>query len=553
MESEGWRTARGERVGERERERERGGRERERGREGFPCTAMDIRSFFAKPKPSDPQRGGRERERERGEREERGERREREARVEREGGGKKERESEVEGGGGRDGKGPAASPSPSSLSGAREKRQRAISPADFFSLSSSGAKKKDREREREREKEGEREQERKREGEEGAGREPKREKERERASTQAAKLEPALPAGASVPGSEVKASSQKRKLPFKGEDNGKRASLGSPAQSAPPTKQEAFSPATSSMGKTSDKETPPALPPIKPAPLAAGAPPAPRKWYAGMKDDAPPNKGNKRVPVGAKDCLAGKTFVLTGTQDSLEREEMQALIVQYGGRVTGSVSRKTDFLVRGIDSETGRLIETTKTRKADELKVQMIQEDDLLDMIRVTAAQPEPEPDFEPEPEPLVTPPQPAPCANEADPSGVGATIRHSAPALWAEKYRPRDVRHLVGNADHIRRLMQWAKSWDENLHTAKAGGGAKGAGGFQKAALLSGPPGVGKTSAARIVLRQCGFDVVELNASDTRSQSALKCVPRPPILCASRLNLRSAALLRAGRLRRTC
>ena len=43
------------------------------------------------------------------------------------------------------------------------------------------------------------------------------------------------------------------------------------------------------------------------------------------------------------------------------------------------------------------------------------------------------------------------------------------------------------------------------------------------RAALLSGPPGVGKTSAARIVCANLGFEVIEQNASDTRNKSAIE------------------------------
>lgn len=43
------------------------------------------------------------------------------------------------------------------------------------------------------------------------------------------------------------------------------------------------------------------------------------------------------------------------------------------------------------------------------------------------------------------------------------------------------------------------------------------------RAALLSGPPGIGKTSTARMICKQLGYEVVEQNASDTRNKASLE------------------------------
>uniref|UniRef100_A0A0A9Z276 Replication factor C subunit 1 n=1 Tax=Lygus hesperus TaxID=30085 RepID=A0A0A9Z276_LYGHE len=45
----------------------------------------------------------------------------------------------------------------------------------------------------------------------------------------------------------------------------------------------------------------------------------------------------------------------------------------------------------------------------------------------------------------------------------------------------------------------------------------------YNKGALLSGPPGIGKTTSVYVVAAQCGFDVVEYNASDFRSRKSLR------------------------------
>jgi DNA ligase (NAD+) len=68
--------------------------------------------------------------------------------------------------------------------------------------------------------------------------------------------------------------------------------------------------------------------------------------------------------------LEGKTFVLTGTLPSLSRSEASALIKRAGGTVTGSVSRKTDYVVAG--EQPG-----SKLQRAEELGVDVIDEDGL--------------------------------------------------------------------------------------------------------------------------------------------------------------------------------
>jgi len=72
--------------------------------------------------------------------------------------------------------------------------------------------------------------------------------------------------------------------------------------------------------------------------------------------------------------LAGLTFVLTGTLPSLAREDAKARIESAGGKVTGSVSKKTDYVVAG--EEAG-----SKLEKAREIGVKVIDEGQLLEMI----------------------------------------------------------------------------------------------------------------------------------------------------------------------------
>jgi len=69
----------------------------------------------------------------------------------------------------------------------------------------------------------------------------------------------------------------------------------------------------------------------------------------------------------AAQSFAGKTFVLTGTLDTMTREEAGALIAERGGRVSASVSKKTNFVVAGRDAG-------SKLEKARELGVQILDE-----------------------------------------------------------------------------------------------------------------------------------------------------------------------------------
>ena len=73
-------------------------------------------------------------------------------------------------------------------------------------------------------------------------------------------------------------------------------------------------------------------------------------------------------------ALTGKTLVVTGTLPTLGRKEAAELIEKYGGRVSGSVSKKTDFVLAGENAG-------SKLTKANELNVPVITEEELYRMI----------------------------------------------------------------------------------------------------------------------------------------------------------------------------
>ena len=72
--------------------------------------------------------------------------------------------------------------------------------------------------------------------------------------------------------------------------------------------------------------------------------------------------------------LEGKTVVVTGTLVRFKRDEIKELILRHGGKASGSVSKKTDFVVAG--EEAG-----SKLTKAQELGVKVLTEDEFVAMI----------------------------------------------------------------------------------------------------------------------------------------------------------------------------
>ena len=77
----------------------------------------------------------------------------------------------------------------------------------------------------------------------------------------------------------------------------------------------------------------------------------------------------------AEKPLAGKTFVLTGSMASMSREEAKEKLRQLGADVSGSVSKKTDYVVAGAEAG-------SKLDKAQELGVTVLSEEEFLKLIK---------------------------------------------------------------------------------------------------------------------------------------------------------------------------
>jgi DNA ligase (NAD+) len=84
--------------------------------------------------------------------------------------------------------------------------------------------------------------------------------------------------------------------------------------------------------------------------------------------------GDVKATTVANRALAGKTFVITGTLPTLKRDEAKAMIQNAGGKVAGSVSAKTSYVVVGEDAG-------SKLAKAEELGIAQLTESELLELI----------------------------------------------------------------------------------------------------------------------------------------------------------------------------
>jgi replication factor C large subunit len=78
---------------------------------------------------------------------------------------------------------------------------------------------------------------------------------------------------------------------------------------------------------------------------------------------------------------------------------------------------------------------------------------------------------------------------------------------MWSEIYRPARVQEMIGNEDERLMVMKWLSGWVSG----------------SKPLLLIGPPGVGKTTLIHVLAGQLDYDLIEMNASDTRNREELE------------------------------
>jgi DNA ligase (NAD+) len=99
-----------------------------------------------------------------------------------------------------------------------------------------------------------------------------------------------------------------------------------------------------------------------------------REVIAALREVGVTWKDQQRKTSAAEGALAGKTFVLTGSLESMSRDEASDRIVALGGKVSGSVSKKTSYVVAGAEAG-------SKLAKAQELGVEVLDEKAFLKLL----------------------------------------------------------------------------------------------------------------------------------------------------------------------------
>ncbi|ODV76637.1 DNA replication factor C, large subunit [Suhomyces tanzawaensis NRRL Y-17324] len=274
-------------------------------------------------------------------------------------------------------------------------------------------------------------------------------------------------------------------------------------------------------------------------------------FFAKSKDESGASSMSIDIPEAQPNCLSGLTIVFTGVLPRLDRDASENLAKRYGAKVTKSISGKTSLVV--IGDEAG----PSKVKKIKQLGVKAIDEDGFIQLLRsmpmeggdgdaavkarlkreeeelkiIEQARQDEENERKQEEQRKIAQAKRLQEQERAQSQAASqgqasrqppeqAKVVPNEDKLWTVRHAPKDVTQLCGNKGQIQKLKTWLTNWFDNSKRGFKDSGTDGAG--FRACLISGPPGIGKTSAAHLVAKELGFDILEKNASDVRSKSLL-------------------------------
>ncbi|TRM68134.1 replication factor RFC1 C terminal domain-containing protein [Schizophyllum amplum] len=279
---------------------------------------------------------------------------------------------------------------------------------------------------------------------------------------------------------------------------------------------------------------PTAKPTAKPAaddePVKKEEPKKAPNWAAARaaKLAGPAAPGSKDVPDGAPNALAGLTFVFTGELSAFSRDEAVELAKRFGGRVTGQPSGKTDYVVVGDNAGESKL------RAIEKKGIKTLNEDQYLELIgtrnkdgkmkvdeKTRKKMEKDQADIEKAAAEMMSREKAAVKGKQAV-EGSGAKTVDPSMQLWTSRYAPQSLKDVCGNKAAVDKLQQWLNDWPASVACGFKKPG-KNAMNTYRAVLITGSPGIGKTTSAHLCAKLAGFNPVELNASDTRSKKLVE------------------------------
>ncbi len=295
--------------------------------------------------------------------------------------------------------------------------------------------------------------------------------------------------------------------------------------------------------------------------------PIKQSFYAKKEKQKEQRGGKESLGIGYHPtCLESLVFVFTGEMEHFGREEAQELVKSMSGKTTIGPSKKTSYMVCGSDPG------PSKVQKAKDLGTPILTEEEFIELLKDKIANPPTElkrkasvspktktkkVKIEQENEDVmiidekpvasdiifieekktpvkkpkskvavrivsskVNKPTSKPTskpksitAGIGNPTSSTGTTNAKENPIFVEKYRPQTSKDIVGNTKVMERLIHFLTTFDANSKVK----------GYKKAVMLAGPPGIGKTSMALVAAREAGLDVLEFNASDTRSKTSMQ------------------------------
>ncbi|KAJ3561256.1 hypothetical protein NP233_g10305 [Leucocoprinus birnbaumii] len=287
----------------------------------------------------------------------------------------------------------------------------------------------------------------------------------------------------------------------------------------PKAKRKPAAPKKSPAKKSPAKKSAPEPSKVK-AEESKPKPPQKPNWAAikAAKMAGPSAPGSKEVPNGAPNCLLGLSFVFTGELSSFSRDEAIDLAKRFGGRVVLQPSSKTNYVVLGDNAGPAKLAAIKKH------SLKTLSEDEFLELIASRKGPNEGGLDEKTKKKMQKEQEDIRKAAKEMEKREKTSTMAEVDPStqLWTTRYAPQSLKEICGNKTQVDKLLQWLKDWPDSV---KAGFKKPGKTGMNmyRGVLITGSPGIGKTTSAHLCAKLAGFTPIELNASDTRSKKLVE------------------------------